>query len=290
MLTVSGLTAFSAIFLALIGLVHAQSAATRPYTPSFGQCPSDFSLVRLAGSTTQTLSKGESDYISARKEQVLPGAWKSYLATVQGTGTTLPSYISDILGGNSKETPTLGIAQSGGGLRAAIVGAGKRILKSPWIHKVNSFRTLGIMNALDIRNQSSKTAGTGGLLQAATYVSALSGGSWLVTSLAQANYPTIQNLIYAPASGGSDTNVFGGWLADMNVLAPSTDQATNAQFIGTLFGELAGKLQAGFPVTFADVWSRAVARHFVNGTTAQNILSNTTAHGAGVTFSSIANT
>lgn len=147
------------------------------------------------------------------------------------------------------------------------------------------------MNALDARNQSSKAAGTGGLLQAATYVSALSGGSWLVTSLALANYPTIQDLIFPPASGGSNTtNVFGGWLADLNVLGPSTDQTTNAQYIGTLFGEIAGKLQAGFPVTFADVWSRALARHFVNGTTAQNILSNATAHGAGVTFSSIANT
>jgi len=125
MLAAAGPTAFSAILFALTGLVHAQSAATGPYTPSFGKCPTDFSLVRLAGSTTQTLSKGEQDYISARKEQVLPGAWKSYLQSVQGTGATLPSYISDILGGNSKEKPTLGIAQSGGGLRAAIVGAGE---------------------------------------------------------------------------------------------------------------------------------------------------------------------
>jgi lysophospholipase len=125
MLTSAGPTAFSAILLALTGLVHAQSAATRSYTPSLGQCPSDFSLVRLAGSKTQSLSKGESDYISARKEQVLPGAWKTYLESVQGTGAKLPAYISDILGGKSKETPTLGIAQSGGGLRAAIVGAGE---------------------------------------------------------------------------------------------------------------------------------------------------------------------
>lgn len=124
---VSSAVVFVTFFLAFTGLSRAQSAATVPYTPSFGPCPADFSLVRLAGSSaqSQSLSKGESDYISARKSQVLPGAWKSYLANVQATGATLPSYISDILGGNSKETPTLGIAQSGGGLRAAIVGAGK---------------------------------------------------------------------------------------------------------------------------------------------------------------------
>lgn len=146
------------------------------------------------------------------------------------------------------------------------------------------------MNALDGRNQSSKQAGTGGLLQAAAYVSGLSGGSWLVTSLALADYPTIQDLIFSPTRSGSDPNAFGGWLANINVFQPSNDPTVVGQFIGTLLGEIAGKLQAGFPVTFADVWSRAVARHFVNGTTAENLISNTTAHGAGITFSSIATT
>jgi lysophospholipase len=145
---------------------------------------------------------------------------------------------------------------------------------------------LGIMNALDGRNQSSKTAGTGGLLQAASYVSALSGGSWLVTSLAMADFPTIQDLIFKPAS---DTHAFGGWLANINVLQPSNDTAIVTQYITTLFGEIAGKLKAGFPVGWADVWSRALARHFVNGTTSENLLSNATNHGAGITFSSIAN-
>jgi lysophospholipase len=144
------------------------------------------------------------------------------------------------------------------------------------------------MNALDGRNQSAKQTGTGGLLQAATYVTGLSGGSWLVTSLALANYPTIQNLIFPPSS--TDPTAFGGWLANVNIFQPTNDTATNQQYIATLLGEIAGKAQAGFPVTFADVWSRAVARHFVNGTTAENIVSNTTSHGAGITFSSIATT
>jgi lysophospholipase len=117
---------FGTLLLTLAGFSLAQSAAISPYTPVSGACPPDFSLVRLAGSsaTSQSLSKGESDYVSTRKSQVLPGAWKDYLATVQATGATLPGYIGDILGGKGKEMPTLGIAQSGGGLRAAIVGAG----------------------------------------------------------------------------------------------------------------------------------------------------------------------
>jgi lysophospholipase len=124
MITLANFVVFCAFFSTSISLSNAQSAA-QAYTPSIGACPPDFNLVRVTGTTNQDLSKGESDYISARREQVLPGAWKSYLATVQGTGATLPAYITDILSGNNKETPILGIAQSGGGLRAAIVGAGE---------------------------------------------------------------------------------------------------------------------------------------------------------------------
>ena len=61
------------------------------------------------------------------------------------------------------------IATSGGGYRAAMFGA-------------------GVMMGLDGRNQTSVSAGTGGLLQAIDHLSGLSGGSWLVTSLAQAKF------------------------------------------------------------------------------------------------------
>jgi len=141
---------------------------------------------------------------------------------------------------------------------------------------------------LDGRNQSAANVGTGGLLQAATHLTALSGGSWLTTSLAQADFPTFQDLIFPPSSS-SNTNSFGGWFPDLNVLAPTNDSAQEKQYIGDLMTELGGKHQAGFAITFADLWSRALARHFVNGTTAENFFSNTTAHGAGVLFSSIAN-
>jgi lysophospholipase len=51
-----------------------------------------------------------------------------------------------------------------------------------------------------------------------------------------------------------------------------------------------GKLAAGFPITVADVYGRALARHFVNGTTADDIasLSLTKTHGAGITWSGLA--
>lgn len=72
--------------------------------------------------------------------------------------------------------PTVGLAVSGGGYRAALVGA-------------------GTFNAFDQRNNSAVQAGTGGVLQLASYMTGLSGGSWFVSSLAVNNIPPIQDLV-----------------------------------------------------------------------------------------------
>ncbi|KAJ7860229.1 acyl transferase/acyl hydrolase/lysophospholipase [Mycena olivaceomarginata] len=237
------------LLLVLILVKLCTPPASQAYAPVRGTCPDNFSLVRKAGDTpsTQTLSADEAKYISVRRSDVLPAAWSAYLANVQAAGDRLPTYVSDILKGNATNAPTLGIAKSGGGLRAAMVGA-------------------GVLSALDGRNTTAQHVGTGGLLQAATYLTALSGGSWLVTSLAQANFPEIQDLVFASGSGG---NTFGGWDTDLNVLAPNN---ISAPYWSVLIEEMSGKFAAGFPVTFIDMW---------------NLLGNTTLHGAGVTFSSI---
>ncbi|KAH7921091.1 hypothetical protein BV22DRAFT_1020027 [Leucogyrophana mollusca] len=256
-----------------IAFVSAQTAASQAYTPAAGACPEGFSLVRMAGSSpdNQTLSASESSYLQSRKTQVLPQAWKSYLTNVQAAGVTLPDYVASILEGNSTETPTLGIATSGGGYRAAIFGA-------------------GVLNALDGRNASSVKAGIGGLLQSATYLSGLSGGSWLLTSLAQADFPIIQELAFGPASPSTSNNSWGGWLAQYNIFAPNDDPVTDAEYLTDLVDELKGKYDAGYVVTFADFWARALARHFANGTTLSNFFDESYTHGAGILWSEVANT
>lgn len=126
MVTIARRTIISVLALCLVGLVHSQASATSAYTPVIAPCPDDFSLVRQAGSVTnQTLSPGESTYVSTRKSDILPSAWKAYLANVEATNSNLPAYVSGILNGSSQQSPTLGIAQSGGGLRSAMLGAGK---------------------------------------------------------------------------------------------------------------------------------------------------------------------
>ncbi|KAF8555546.1 hypothetical protein OG21DRAFT_854412 [Imleria badia] len=253
-------------------LVTAQSVASKAYTPMAGTCPEGFTLVRMAGSPGhQSLSSSEAAYVQARRSQVIPPAWKTYLANVEAANVTLPSYVSTILSGSSLETPNFGIATSGGGYRAAIFGA-------------------GVLNALDGRNASSNSAGLGGLLQAATYLVGLSGGSWLLTSLVHANLPTMRELIFGYPNPIIADNSWGGWNANYSVVAPSSDPITDTEYVTDLVEELEGKYDDGYVVTFVDLWARMLARHFVNGTFPSNFYNESYAHGAGILWSSVAET
>ncbi|KAH7915065.1 lysophospholipase catalytic domain-containing protein [Hygrophoropsis aurantiaca] len=249
----------------------AQSAASIAYTPVTGACPSGFTLIRQTGQPgNQTLGAEETAYISGRKENALPTAWKTYLTNLQATNATLPSYVTSILSGeNSGDYPNFGIACSGGGWRATMFGA-------------------GVLNFLDGRNTSAVTLGTGGLLQAAQYLSGLSGGANLVGSLAQADFPTIEMLAFGENTT-DPTTAYGGWLAQINQQDPYTNQTLNNEYVQDLIDEIAGKYHAGFAVSYNDVTSRDNGRHFVNGTDAANFFDDTLVHGAGYTWSGVAN-
>ena len=265
-------TTWLCLLLSPAWLVAAQSVASQLYTPMASPCPEGFSLVRMAGSPGhQSLSTSEAGYVQARRSQVIPQAWKTYLANVEATNVTLPSYVSSILSGSSSQTPNFGIAISGGGYRAAIFGA-------------------GVLDALDGRKASSNSAGLGGLLQTATYLTGLSGGSWLLTSLGHANLPTMQELIFGYFDPTVANNSWGGWNANYSLVAPSGDPITDAEYFADLVEELKGKCNAGYAVTFADVWARILARHVVNGTFPSNFYGESYAHGAGILWSSIAET
>ncbi|KAF7332298.1 Lysophospholipase [Mycena kentingensis (nom. inval.)] len=237
----------------LLLFASAASAATTP-GPAFERCPPAFNLVRRG----QAISASEANYVAQRRENVLPGAFKSYLKNVKNTGVQLPNYVEDFL--TSDALPTVGIATSGGGFRAAIFGA-------------------GVLNALDGRNTSSVKSGTGGLLQTATHLAGLSGGSWLVTSLTQANFPTIQHLVFG------DGQNFGGWVPEFPLWTPTDDPAQQAEFTQQILDELTVKAQH-FPVSVGDAWARALARHFANGTSGTDFFADTT-HGAGILFSDV---
>jgi lysophospholipase len=117
----------------------------------------------------------------------------------------------------------------------------------------------------------------------------LSGGSWALGGLAQANFPTIPEVFFGPSkaatgnANSSGNGVWGGWNADVDIIP------TNVSYILDLVGGLEGKARQ-FPVSVSDVWALGLSRHFMNGTTSQNFYDDTSStHGAGVLFSDVVN-
>lgn len=138
------------ILLLLVSLTLDVAGQGTPtdYAPQTNvECPNT-PLLRQFTPQTQALHPDEKEYISSRESSVLPAAWRDWIGDGSGIGYDMKKFEGNL----SK----IGIAISGGGYRAAQFGA-------------------GVISALDARNSSAKAAGTGGMFQLASYVSALSG-------------------------------------------------------------------------------------------------------------------
>lgn len=144
------------------------------------------------------------------------------------------------------------MAVSGGGYRSLLVGA-------------------GVIQGLDERDSNISTSG---LYQALTYHSGLSGGSWLLSSLAGNNYPTITTLkesLWKQAFHDS-------------LLIP--DHLLVAEAYGSIIADITAKHLAGFPPTLTDPWGRLLSYQLLDGpdggasTTLSSVtsLSNFTSH------------
>ncbi|TFK75253.1 phospholipase B [Pluteus cervinus] len=230
------------------------------YAPSTNvECPdlSTTSLIRVFTPQNQTLHPAEEEYISNRTTLVLPGAWNDWL----GDGSLL-SYNLTMFEGFY---PKVGIAIPGGGLRAAQFAA-------------------GCLSGIDARNDSAKAAGSGGLLQVASYISGLSGGSWITGSLFFNNWPNINELVL-----GNDRDL-AGWKLDLPLVTPdgvNLFSNENQAFFGSVLWSVIAKGAAGIDTSMTDPWSRMISYHFLNQTTRANFFTNDSAHGAGQLWSDI---
>lgn len=143
------MTPSSALFLGLhlaLSIGHS-STSLLDYAPSHTACPQN-PLVRTFTATEQVLNPLETSFVSARENTIIPGSWHSWL----GDGSAIGYNTTDF----TDHFARVGIAFSGGGYRASQFGA-------------------GVISALDGRNATAVAAGTGGLLQVASYLSGLSG-------------------------------------------------------------------------------------------------------------------
>ncbi|KAH7108228.1 lysophospholipase catalytic domain-containing protein [Auriculariales sp. MPI-PUGE-AT-0066] len=234
------------------------------YVPKANQpCPPATDLLRSSPiGPAQTLHPNETSYIHDR-ESVTDDAWKAWLGDGSGIGYDMTKF--------NKTFPRVGIAVSGGGFRAAQYGA-------------------GVISALDARNETAKNAGTGGLLQVSSYISALSGGSWYLTSLIFNGFPTSYDLVLGNADSGGQLH---GWLLDFDLFIPGGGNIfdkENQWLYGEVLDEVYKKADAHFDTSITDPWSRMLAYHFLNGTTRENFFTNDTQHGAGILWSNLPNT
>lgn len=223
------------------------------YAPQINTCPSNPPTAR----TASQLSSNEASWLSTRRHATIEPL-KDLLTRMNITGFDAAQYI-DTHRQNISELPNIGVAISGGGYRAMLTGA-------------------GVVAAFDNRTINSTSPGhLGGLLQAATYLSALSGGGWLVGSLYSNNFTSVQDILDQSANAKNDL-----WQLSNSIFeGPSS---SHAQLLGSLgyyselINQVGAKKDAGFNITVTDYWGRALSYQLINATDG----------GPDYTFSSIA--
>lgn len=144
------MTVHFSLLLLLISSVAAQGSIA-DYAPTVNApCPqtSNGVLVRTFTPPTQALNPQESSYLGARESNVIPTAWSDWVGDGSSIGYSFSLFNASL--------PRIGIAVGGQGYRTAQFGA-------------------GVFSALDARNTTAKSLGTGGLLQIASYLVGSSG-------------------------------------------------------------------------------------------------------------------
>ncbi|TFK22575.1 phospholipase B [Coprinopsis marcescibilis] len=236
-----------------------QQRAVTDYAPFVNvECPdiSTNPLIRQIDPEDQDLHRDEVAYVEARATTVLPTEWANWLSDGSALGYDLSAFEGNF--------PKVGIALPGGGLRAAQFGA-------------------ACLNAIDSRNDTAKAAGTGGLLQVASYITGLSGGSWVTGSLLFNEWPNINDLVFG-------NNGLSGWMLDLSLVLPDGNNIltqANQDYFGSILWSVKAKGDAGIDTSLTDPWSRMISYHFLNHTSRGDFFTNDTSHGAGQLWSKI---
>jgi hypothetical protein len=113
-------------------------------------------------------------------------------------------------------------------LLQAVVATGQCPLRAPskiWEKRKANYHICsaaqggaGIISGLDARNATAKAKGTGGLVQVSSYLSGLSGGSWLVSSMVFHDFPDMHDLVLGNTNEGGNLN---GWFLDRDLALPN---------------------------------------------------------------------
>ncbi|CUM56175.1 uncharacterized protein AC631_01498 [Debaryomyces fabryi] len=209
-------------FLSVISTALSWSP-TGGYAPGKVDCP-DKSLVRAASD----ISDEEKEWLEGRNK-VTNENLISFLENCDMKDFDAEKFIK-----NTSKPITIGLAFSGGGYRAMLNGAGQ-------------------LSALDNRTDGASDNALGGLLQSSTYLVGLSGGNWLVGTIALNNFTSVQKILKDGEIWDLEHSIvnYGGW----NVLS-------TYNYYKGISDDINAKEAAGFEVSLTDTWARALSHQF----------------------------
>ncbi|BEJ13563.1 hypothetical protein CspHIS471_0307370 [Cutaneotrichosporon sp. HIS471] len=186
-------------------------SGNKDFAPYTVPCPQDVTWIR---SSITGVSQSEKDYLAKRKP-IIDQAFQNMMSKA---GLSTPP-----------RTPVVALALSGGGYRAMING-------------------LGMAQGLMSQSQESSNAGTGGWMDATSYMAGLSGGSWATGSFM--------------ANGGMlPTDILQKVLnLDSNLIFPADGKVS---FYFNMISNVRAKAAEGFPTAITDYWSLALGNHLL---------------------------
>ncbi|KAI5278768.1 Lysophospholipase 1, partial [Ascosphaera aggregata] len=207
--------------------VRALPNAPDSYAPKAVQCPP----IRPSVRSSARVSDEEAKWLVKRKEHTEPALHK-FLKRVSIDGFDADQWLKSHKEKDASAVPNVAIAASGGGYRAMLNGA-------------------GAIAAFDERTPNSTAEGhLGGLLQASTYVSGLSGGSWLVGSVFLNNFTAIHDLQKSESV----------WDLSRSILKGPTDHSffllkfkDNIEYLYHLRKQIETKKHANFSLALTDL-------------------------------------
>ena len=161
--------------------------------------------------------------------------------------------------------PRIAVAFSGGGYRSMLTGA-------------------GVLAAMDARTPNASVHGLGGLLQAASHVAGVSGGNWLVGSLAWNNWTAVNDIVAGWGSGDDESDQESDnetndddtdndydedsgnspiWDLHDSIISPGgMNIFKSARRWDRISNAVQAKQDAGFETSLTDVWGRALSYNF----------------------------
>lgn len=207
-----------------------------PYKPRNVTCPTG-TLVRKAGN----ISDDERDYVSQRQEITNKNLIDFLDKRANISDFDAKKFVESL---SKDHNITIGLAFSGGGYRAMLNGAGQIL-------------------GLDKEYDQAADRGLGGLLQSSTYLTGLSGGSWLVGTLVLNDWISVADIL----DGKVDI-----WNLEDSIFNPNgLNLYKTVKYYNSMFNALSDKEDAGFPTSLTDIWGRALSYQFFTNGSGENV-------------------